>query len=73
MSIEHAERVTMQATPLNNPAGIPNDRDTADPRVIPGPDHDTCRAYSLRRLNEDEDAMEAWTSSATSCGATQGT
>ena len=41
MSIEHAERVTMQATPLNNPAGIPNDRDTADPRVIPGPDHDS--------------------------------
>ena len=41
MSIKDAERVTMQATPLNNPAGIPNDRDTADSRVIPGPDHDT--------------------------------
>ena len=40
MSIKDAERVTMQATPLNNPAGRPNDRDTADPRVIPGPDHD---------------------------------
>ena len=47
MSIKDAERVTMQATPLNNPAGIPNDRDTADPRVIPGPDHDSAPATVL--------------------------
>ena len=40
MSIEYAERVTMQATPQDNPGGNPNDRDTAETSVHPGQEHD---------------------------------